>query len=150
MVADLDVELVATLNESQLEGVPRVPDNVRIVEYIPLDLLLPTCSAFIHHGGLGTWASAIPFQVPQIIPVELWGIESPVTGPYMAARGAGVALDRSTQSVEDMRKQLIQVLEDPSYREGAARVHQEWLSAPNSHDIIPILERLTAHNRSRP
>jgi glycosyltransferase len=149
IVADMDVELVATLNETQLQGVPRIPDNVRIVEYIPLDLLLPTCSAFIHHGGLGTWASAIPFQVPQIIPVEMWGIESPVTGPYMASRGAGVALDRSTQSVDDMRKQLIQVLEDPSYREGAARVHQEWLSSPNSHDIIPILERLTAHHRNR-
>ncbi|MEU4775982.1 nucleotide disphospho-sugar-binding domain-containing protein [Micromonospora sp. NPDC023644] len=149
MVADLDVEMVATLNDAQLEGVTRVPDNVRIIEYIPLDLLLPTCSAFIHHGGVGTWAAAIPFQVPQIVPVEMWGIESPVTGPYMAARGAGIALNRAEQSVDDMRKQLVQVLEDPSYRQGAARVHQEWLSMPSPHDVVPILERLTAHHRAR-
>ncbi|WBB78699.1 DUF1205 domain-containing protein [Micromonospora sp. WMMD882] len=148
MLGDLDVEVVATLNEAQLSGVRRVPDNVRVIEYIPLDVLLPTCSAFIHHGGVGTWAAAVPYQVPQVIPVEIWGIESPVTGPYMASRGAGIAFNRAEQSVDDMRKQLLQVLQDPSYREGAARVHQDWLSMPSPHDLVPMLERLTAHHRS--
>ncbi len=148
-VADLDVELAATLNADQLAGRSHIPDNVRTVDYIPLDQLLPSCSALVHHGGVGTWAAAVPYKVPQIIPVEKWGIESPVTGPYMADRGAGLALDRTRLSVADLREQLVEVVENPSYRDGAVKVYEEWLGTPSPHDLVPVLEELTAHHRQR-
>ncbi|MEO3872805.1 nucleotide disphospho-sugar-binding domain-containing protein [Nonomuraea sp. B12E4] len=66
-VADLDVELVATLNNLQLEGIERLPDNVRVIEWVTLTHLLPTCSAIIHHGGMGTFGAASAFGVPQIV-----------------------------------------------------------------------------------
>ncbi|MEV1120697.1 nucleotide disphospho-sugar-binding domain-containing protein [Actinosynnema sp. NPDC049800] len=147
-VSELDVELVGTLNEAQLPKGKPIPDNVRTVEYIPLDQLLPSCSALIHHGGVGTWAAAVALSVPQIIPVEPWGIESPITGPYMAERGAGIAMNRAELSVEDIRKQIFDVVSNPSYLEGAKRVHHEWMSAPSTHDVVPLLEKLTAAHRN--
>jgi len=36
-----------------------VPGNVRLVEFVPLNALLPTCSAVIHHGGPQTVAAAL-------------------------------------------------------------------------------------------
>lgn len=66
-LADLDVEVIATLNGLQLEGVRRIPDNVRVVEWVPLTQLVPTCSVLVHHGGSGTTMSAIASRVPQLV-----------------------------------------------------------------------------------
>jgi glycosyltransferase len=66
-VAGLDIEVIATLNSMQMEGIERVPDNVRTIEWVPLTQLLPTCSAVIHHGGGGTFAAPCAFKVPQIV-----------------------------------------------------------------------------------
>jgi glycosyltransferase len=66
-VAELDIELVATLNSLQIEGIERVPDNVRVIDFVPLAQLLPTCSAVIHHGGIATFAAACAANIPQIV-----------------------------------------------------------------------------------
>jgi glycosyltransferase len=148
-VADLDVELVATLNADQLSRQHDIPDNVRTVDYLPLDQLLPSCSALIHHGGLGTWITGVPYAVPQLVPVEQWGIASPISGAFVTLTGSGIAVDRGDTSVEGMRKQLVQLLEDPAYREGARQVHQDWLSMPSPQQLVPMLETLTSLHRGR-
>lgn len=66
-VADLDVEMIATLNSLQLEGIERLPGNVRAIDWVALTHLLPTCAAVIHHGGIGTFGAACAFKVPQIV-----------------------------------------------------------------------------------
>lgn len=50
------------------EQVPaRLPDGVRHVRYAPLDLLLPRCAAFVHHGGIGSMSQALLAGIPQLI-----------------------------------------------------------------------------------
>ena len=66
-LADLDVDVIATLNSRQLDGVQRIPDNVRVVDWLPLHQVLPTCSLHIHHGGSGTAMPAVASRVPQIV-----------------------------------------------------------------------------------
>jgi UDP:flavonoid glycosyltransferase YjiC (YdhE family) len=66
-LSTLDVEVVATLNELQLQGIDEIPANVRVLDWVNLTQLLPTCAAIIHHGGMGTTAAAIAFRVPQLI-----------------------------------------------------------------------------------
>ena len=66
-VAGLDIEVVATLNAIQLADLDKLPDNVRAIGYLPLNQLLPTCSALIHHGGIGTFASAANYRAPQLV-----------------------------------------------------------------------------------
>ena len=63
----LDIEVVATLNSLQLDGVEKVPENVRLIEWVNLTHLLPTCSAMIHHGGIGTYSAAVPAKVPHLV-----------------------------------------------------------------------------------
>ncbi|WP_242900811.1 nucleotide disphospho-sugar-binding domain-containing protein [Actinomadura terrae] len=63
----LDVEVVATLNDLQLDGVEKIPENVRQIEWVNLTHLLPTCSAMIHHGGIGTYSAAVPAKVPHLV-----------------------------------------------------------------------------------
>ncbi|GGK26486.1 glycosyl transferase [Streptomyces camponoticapitis] len=147
MVSDLDVELVATLNSSQLASLSGVPDNVRTVDYLPLNQLLPSCSAIIHHGGYGTYAAAVAHRVPQLITWEEGG-DAMVTARYVTERGAGLAMDREHFSVDGLKRQLVRILEEPSFQEGAAGLYADSLTAPGPQEIVPLLERLTARHRS--
>lgn len=151
-VGDLDVDVVATLNSVQTANLDRLPDNVRVADYLPLNQLLPTCSALIHHGGIGTFASAANYKVPQLItdmdaPVSMKYPVATSTAAYVAGRGAGLTLDIMS-SPEVMRKQLALVLGEPSFREGAVRVYEDLLAMPSPVDLVPVIERLTAHARS--
>ncbi|MFF7261176.1 activator-dependent family glycosyltransferase [Streptomyces sp. NPDC008159] len=145
-VASLDIEVVATLNSEQLDAVGTLPDNVRALPYVPLNQVLPTTSAIIHHGGGGTFASAVAFQVPQLVmPLVMW--DEMVTARYVARMGAGLVADPDALDVTGLHKQLVQLLEDPSFRLGARRLYDEMLAAPAPKDVVPLLERLTAERR---
>ncbi|MFD6949711.1 glycosyl transferase [Nocardiopsis sp. TSRI0078] len=155
----LDVDVVATLDATQLENA-RVPANVRTVDYLPLNQLLPTCEALIHHGGVGTFAAAASLGVPQLITdsddehgvVSAPGegmeaskhVESSITAGYVTSRNAGLRLDHRTETVEDIRENLRRVLKDPLFRRGADRVRGEVLAAPAPSSVVPVLEELTA------
>ncbi|MBN3933106.1 DUF1205 domain-containing protein [Streptomyces verrucosisporus] len=150
-VAGLDVEVIATLNADQL-GSATLPDNVRAVDFVPLNSLLPTCSALVHEGGTGAFAGALEHAVPQIVvpndfKVEKWG------GPLAMAhglerRGAGVYVGNSgTLTADALHDGLKLLLEDPSYAENAARIRTEVRMMPSPNDIVPALEKLTAEHR---
>lgn len=146
MMDGLDIEVVATFNEAQLED-QRVPDNVRTIDYIPLTQLLPTCSAIVHHGAGGTMSAATAHRVPQLI--EMDGLEAHLYAPYVTGRGAGLTIDHQKDSTSEMRKQLLRLVEEPSFQAGADALHADWLALPAPADIVPTLERLTAQFRDR-
>ncbi|MER6832361.1 nucleotide disphospho-sugar-binding domain-containing protein, partial [Streptosporangium sp. NPDC000563] len=54
-LADLDLEIIATLPEKQQAELHHIPANTRLVSFVPLHALAPTCSAIIHHGGGGSF-----------------------------------------------------------------------------------------------
>ncbi|MEV0000354.1 nucleotide disphospho-sugar-binding domain-containing protein [Streptomyces sp. NPDC050848] len=148
MVSGLDIEVIATLDQSQLAG-KRLPENVRAFDFVPLNQLLPTCSAVIHHGGGGTFAAAAAHQVPQLIPFNDSGMEAATTTRYLVERGAGLILDAEGTDVDAMRKQLIRVLEEPEFRAGAGRLHEDYLAIPGPNEVVPTLEKLTMRHRRR-
>ncbi|WP_406476729.1 activator-dependent family glycosyltransferase [Streptomyces sp. NBC_01615] len=148
MLGDLDVEVVATFNSVQLDKAGSVPANVRTVDYIPLGQLLPTCSAIIHHGGGGTYAAAAAHKVPQIVIPKHFG-DFLDNARYVAERGAGVLVDRETTTMDELKKQILQVLTEPSFQDGAADLYEEALGTPGPGEIVPVLERLAREHRSR-
>ncbi|MFC5288699.1 nucleotide disphospho-sugar-binding domain-containing protein [Actinokineospora guangxiensis] len=153
-VADFDVDVVATLNEVQLSAVDRVPPNVRIVDYAPLEQLVPTCAAMITHGGVSTCVAAVTHRVPQLITDtdELITTRYPgstATAAYVTSRNAGLRVDIRNPSTEVMRAQIEQVLTDPGIRAGVDRAHEELMAMPGYDEVIPTLQRLTAEHRTR-
>ncbi|MFJ9865368.1 activator-dependent family glycosyltransferase [Streptomyces sp. NPDC101165] len=146
-LAELDIELVATIDAKQRDRVTTVPDNVRLVDYVPLSQLLPTCSAIIHHGGGGTFAAAVAHQVPQLItPMPFWGEH--VTARYAADRGAGLLVPSAELTAEKLRDQLARLLTEPAFGEGAAALYREMREVPSPAELVPVLEDLTAKHRS--
>ncbi|MEU2117277.1 activator-dependent family glycosyltransferase [Streptomyces sp. NPDC016459] len=146
-VADLDVEVVATLDAGQLDALGPLPPNVRAFDFVPLDELLPSCAAVIHHGGAGTFLTALAHGVPQVVvPSRMWCN----TPRAERAGAAGVALTCPPErlTAARLRTMVTRVLDDPSFARAAARVRTEMLGTPTPAGIVPVLERLTAARRT--
>jgi len=146
-VAELDLELVATLDDGQLAGAGPLPDNVRAVSYVPLTQLLPTASALVHHGAGGTMAAAVAHRVPQlVVPLTMW--DEAVIARCVTDSGAGLVADPEALDGAALGKQLSQIVEDPAFRSGAQTLYEEMLATPAPKDVVPLLERLTAERRT--
>lgn len=146
-LADLDVEVVATLDSRQLDSVT-VPDNVRLIDFLPLQALLPTCSAVVHHGGATTCGTAVLAGVPQlVIYTKVW--DKAAVAYDVADRGAGLAVDVDVVTAGDVRDGVRRLLTEPSFTQGADRIRQDALAAPGPAEIVPSLVELTARHTRR-
>ncbi|QUH03066.1 activator-dependent family glycosyltransferase [Saccharopolyspora erythraea] len=141
-VSTLDAEVVATLTADQLGRVP-VPANVRLVDFVPLDALLPTCSAIVHHGGAGTMNTALVHAVPQlVVPTAIW--DERQLAAALAEQGAGITCLPEELGPRLLREQLGRLVDEPSFAANAGRLAEEVAATPSPHDIVPALEELVA------
>ncbi len=140
-LADLDIEVIATLNDAQLATVPKVPDNVRAVDFVPMNELLASCSAIVHQGGGATIGNAVVNGVPQlVIPGTTWSERG--SADAQVKRGNGLSLDLADVTAETVRSGVIRLLEEPAFRDSAIEVRDEMLATPTLDDLVPELERI--------
>ncbi|QEU96263.1 activator-dependent family glycosyltransferase [Streptomyces kanamyceticus] len=146
-VAELDIEVVATLNAAQLAELPRLPDNVRAVDFVPLDALLPSCSAIIHHSGSGTTQTALAHGVPQVVVPALL-FDNLLKARRIEEAGAGLHVrEGQAPTATTLRDMLVRVLEEPSFTRRAQELRREMLGTPSPRELVPVLERLTEDHR---
>ncbi|WP_103936132.1 activator-dependent family glycosyltransferase [Thermomonospora echinospora] len=148
-MADLDAEVVATLTADQLSGVRRVPDNVRVVDFVPLNELLPSCSAIVHQGGTGTMQTALAHGIPQVLlPGDLW--DTMLKAERLEESGAGLCVwDIERFEARELRDMVGRILDDPFFTRAAAGLRTRMAGTPAPADVVPSLERLTAEHRAR-
>ncbi|MEU9336287.1 activator-dependent family glycosyltransferase [Streptomyces sp. NPDC048290] len=144
-VAELDVEIVATLTDAQRAELGRVPDNLRVVDFVPLHALLPECSAVVHHGGAGTWSTAAVCGVPQLVVADMW--DNVHRARRLAELGAGLFLPPDELTPAGLRDGLERLLTKPSFQDDAARLRAEMLAAPSPGDVVARVEELTREHR---
>ncbi|SCG58554.1 activator-dependent family glycosyltransferase [Micromonospora halophytica] len=148
-VAGLDAEIVATFDAGQLAESTRLPDNVRVTDFVPLQALLPTCSAVVHHGGVGTWSTAAVSGVPQLVVAGMW--DNVYRARRLADLGAGIFLPPHELTAAALRDGLEQLLTKPSFREESHRLQAEILAEPSPGAVVPVIEEMTGrHRRPRP
>nr|AKA59097.1 glycosyltransferase [Streptomyces sp. WAC2288] len=148
-VAELDVEVVAALLPGQADELGTLPSNVRVVRSVPLNAVLPHCSAVINHGGFGSWATALVYGVPQLV-VTTRLAEQLLRAQRVEAQGAGLALETDQTSPEQVRDGIARLVEEPSFRENAARLREEAVSRPAPSRVVPLLERHAQERRAAP
>ncbi len=144
-VAELDVEVVATADPAAPE-LTGLPDNVRVVDFVPLNDLLPTCAAVVHHGGIGTKATAELHGVPQLILAFGWDTE--VIGAELERQGAGLMTAGDVLTPAALRENVLRLIKEPSFGAAAARLRAEMRAVPHPNDGGPALERLPGVHRS--
>ncbi|QUQ65446.1 activator-dependent family glycosyltransferase [Kutzneria sp. CA-103260] len=147
-VGDLDLEVVATLNAHQFGRDVKVPDNVRLVDFVPLNALLPTCSAIVQHGGTGSTMTALVHGVPQLfVPAALY--DEAGVARRLADRGAALVIDPAELSAETVRAGLLRLLDEPSFRVAADAVRREMAATPSPHDVVADMADIAARHSRR-
>ncbi|MFE0019908.1 nucleotide disphospho-sugar-binding domain-containing protein [Amycolatopsis sp. NPDC059021] len=137
-VSGLPVELVLTSAGAGLSALPDpLPANVRVVDWLPMRVLLPTCRAIVHHGGAGTTFSAFAAGIPQVIVPH--GGDRPMNARLIEAKGAGVELSLATADPEAIAASLNEVLRAPGYRDAARAIAGELAAMPAPAEVLPRL-----------
>ncbi|MGP3912331.1 activator-dependent family glycosyltransferase [Nonomuraea sp. 10N515B] len=144
-LADLDIDLVATVSEAERAGLARVPDNTRLVTFVPLNALAPTCSAIINHGGNGSYCTTLLHGVPQLIVPFFF--DGKLRAQYLQDQGAGLTLSCAEATGAGIRERLVRLLDELSFQENATRLREEMLALPTPNDLVPEIERRVAELR---
>ncbi|WP_034089982.1 nucleotide disphospho-sugar-binding domain-containing protein [Streptacidiphilus albus] len=135
-----DVEVVLAVGPGQAAGLGGVPKGVRVAESVPMNALLPSCSAVVHHGGSGTGLTAAALGVPQLVLPQI-----PVTaeiGERLADAGAGLILDPRLQDDPAAIGDAVEVLvNDGRHRRAATALAEEIGREPAPSTLVPLLER---------
>lgn len=139
-LATEDLEVVVTVGPEQRKLVGEVPDGVRLVENMPLHLLLPGSDLLIHQGGGSTMMTAAAAGVPQFVLPYL--SEQIDVAQAIAGSGAGAAVGVDDADAPAVREHVAKLLADQSCREAAERLRQEILAQPSPLDTARMLAGL--------
>ncbi|ELR04963.1 hypothetical protein VC83_02848 [Pseudogymnoascus destructans] len=100
-----------------------VPENARVVDFIPFDDLLPYCTAFITNGGYGAVQHGISTGVPMII------AGATEDKPEVAARAewAGVAINLRTgrPTAEQVQLAVEKIFDNGKYKARGLELEEE-------------------------
>ncbi|NUK28488.1 glycosyltransferase, partial [Streptomyces lunaelactis] len=140
-LADLDIELVATIADSEKAKLRRIPDNARLVPFVPMHVLAERCSAVIHHAGAATLATFARHPVPHLS--LHYHFDQPFLAKKLTAHGAGLDLHTSEVTGPLLRDRLQRLLTEPSFAARAADLRDEMLALPTPNQLVPRLEELT-------
>jgi UDP:flavonoid glycosyltransferase YjiC (YdhE family) len=144
-VTGLDVEPVVAISPTLRDLLGELPAGVRVGVSLPLHALLPTCAAVIHHAGPGTTMTSSACGVPQLMITKPPHYALP--GARVAATGAGrhllmEDLPAGEEGVAMIRREVAELLADPSYRENAERLRDEIAAQPSPTDVVAELAHL--------
>ncbi|ONI61204.1 hypothetical protein ALI44B_12055 [Leifsonia sp. ALI-44-B] len=137
-VAALDVDVVATVSAAQRDALGAVPRNVRLEEFVALDVLLPVCDVVVHHGGAGTWSTALRHGVPQVILGHTW--DAVLKAKMLEREGAGRYLPPTGPAAQTSAA-VAQLLDSPAARERALELRSASRDQPTPASAVRDIER---------
>ncbi|AHI01171.1 nucleotide disphospho-sugar-binding domain-containing protein [Kutzneria albida] len=136
----VDAEFVLAVGRTDLSALGELPSNVRVVDWVPLNALLESSTAVIHHGGAGTAMTALESGIPQLVVPQ--GADHPMNAAAVVKRGVGLSA-----TDEEVDAELInRVLVEDSLRAAAAEVRAEIRSMPTPAEVVGRLENLVGQN----
>jgi len=117
----------------------QLPDNIHIYESVDQMAVLSIADAFITHCGMNSASEGLYFQVPLVLFPQT--PEQDAVARRTEELSAGIRL--KSISEEDILDALNQVLNNPKYREGAARVSESFKKCGGNAEAKAFLDRLT-------
>jgi UDP:flavonoid glycosyltransferase YjiC (YdhE family) len=142
-IAGVDAEIVVTIPPAHRPLLGEIPDGVRVVEELPLHLLLATCDAIVHQGGNGTTMTSVACGTPQLIVPQF--PDQAFVAQHVSEVGAARVLFPEDAAPGVARRILEEILEpDGTARIAAAKLRREVESQPTPAQVVEVLEKLAA------
>ncbi|MET0234364.1 MAG: activator-dependent family glycosyltransferase [Kibdelosporangium sp.] len=147
-LSTLDIEIVTTVADTQRHLLPdTLPDNIRVVSFVPWNALVPTCAAVVHHAGAATLNTAARLGVPQLS--LHYHFDQPFYARKLAEQGAGLEIPSTEATGVNVREAVQRLLTEPRFAERAKALSEEVLAVPAPNELVPHLEEFTTKYRTR-
>ncbi|KAF6662404.1 glycosyltransferase [Enterobacteriaceae bacterium EKM102V] len=127
--SEVDAEIILHIPSNARSGLNHLPNNVRLVEWIPTGVFLNGADGFIHHGGAGNTLTALNNAIPQLIFGE--GADRPVNAKLVAERGCGLITGARGLSTDLVNA----FLNNTSIKKVAKQVSFEMALQPSPSDV---------------
>jgi UDP:flavonoid glycosyltransferase YjiC (YdhE family) len=109
--------------------------------------LLPRTSVYVTNGGYGGVQYALRYGVPI---VATGGKEDkPEVGARVAWSGVGRRIRTDRPKPRALRRDILAVLNDPSYRHASERIAADMAAAPGFDGLAAVVDRLARLNSAR-
>ncbi|SDM76575.1 nucleotide disphospho-sugar-binding domain-containing protein [Allokutzneria albata] len=127
---EIDAEFVLALGDVDLGGFGPLPENVRAAGWVPLNALLPSCAAIVHHGGAGSTMAALDAGVPQLVLPS--GADRYVNADAVVRRGVGVR-------AVDVDASVLRAVVGGGFRAVAVEVREEMRAMRAPAGVVAVL-----------
>jgi UDP:flavonoid glycosyltransferase YjiC (YdhE family) len=134
-------EVVATISNRSRESFPMDLPNLRVVENLPLHLLLPTCDLIVQQGGMGTSMTAMVCGIPQIVVPQL--PDQTFNARKLAESKAVTNLHpRQARTPGVLSEHIERILHTPGQRESAAALRTQATQRPPLEEAVKAIAGL--------
>jgi hypothetical protein len=121
------------------------PSHVRVEQYVPQSVLMPSCDLVVCHGGFGTMVTALDAGLPLvIIPIAA---DQPDNARRCADLDVAEVISPEQRTPEVIQTAVRAVLGEPRYRRSAERLRAEMRAAPDLADAVELLDQLAREKR---
>jgi len=153
-VAPLAVRILLTVGDAErdLGELGERPPNVHLETWVPHDDVARHADAIVCHGGFGSALGALAHGTPLVV-LPLFSSDQWGNGEAVARAGAGITIaddagerkalelpERST--VAELAGAVTSVLEQPTFRRGAARVADAIRALPPVDESVRFIEEV--------
>ncbi|WP_158795364.1 glycosyltransferase [Pedobacter sp. L105] len=118
------------------------PDNFIVSSFVPQAELMPKMDVVICHGGFNTVNDTFINGLPMLItPIAYDHFH---TAKLIEDAGCGIKIRYKRLRIEDLKKAVFELLENPSYRSAALRIKETFIHAGGNEKAVQLLEEFIA------
>jgi UDP:flavonoid glycosyltransferase YjiC (YdhE family) len=137
-----DVLLLATTSGADPASL-EVPENARVADFIPYSAAFPYLDLLITNGGFGGVLLALRHGVPLLVAGD--SEEKPEIAARIVHAGVGISLGTGNPPAALIEAAARQIIVDPEYRAGAARLASQL----ETLDALGTIEAVLAEERAK-
>lgn len=125
-----------------------IPANVNVAAYHPQLAVLANTDVFITHGGMNSTMEALAYGIPLVVIAQM--PEQTVTAERVVALGIGISLDKFSLTREELRDAVYRVLNEPSFREEAAKMQAAIKESGGYKQAADVIIRYSTEHSTTP
>jgi UDP:flavonoid glycosyltransferase YjiC (YdhE family) len=144
-LADENVTVIVAAGRSDTQTLA-VPENARVVSFIPFDRVLPKVDVIVTNGGYGAVNHALSLGVPIVVAGE--SEDKDWVASRVGWTGAGINLKTRYASAEQMRNAVRTILTNKQYRDEARRLRENFSSYNALDELARTVDTMLTEDRN--
>lgn len=142
---DIDASIIMSVGKNtKIEDLGTIPGNFYVSNFVPQLDVLKHASLFITHGGMNSTNEAMYYGVPIIVVPQ--AVDQPIVGQRVEDLDLGMVINKKEVSSEKLRKNSIEILNNPKYKENMDKMRVKVREAGGEKAAANEIEKLLSCN----